>query len=266
MKYGQRSVSRYQGKRVGDVLLQIGVGLLLLSGLLYWLFPFHLKNFMAFPALGAGFILLFWLSYQLPTYTKLLMQRILWIVLAVAVVFFGLTTIVLLAGAHDDVEDVPQVMVVLGTRIEEDGTPTALLQDRLDAALGYYQDHPGIMVVVSGGQGSDEPTTEADAMAEYLVAEGVPESQILQEDSSSNTFENLGYSLALLEEEGYDSQEVLVVSNGFHLTRVRMLWERVAEEEQSLSTLAAPSSDLISTLQSYIREVPALVKSWVFDR
>lgn len=149
----------------------------------------------------------------------------------------------------------------------EDWGPSVLLQDRLDEALDYLEEHPDMTVVVSGGQGSNEPTTEARAMADYLMAAGVSEEQILLEDQSHNTNENLRYSLQLLEEEGYDPADgVVVVSNGFHLTRVRMLWDRAAGGDENLSTLAAPSSHLPTLLKMYIREPLALVKSFVFDR
>ena len=59
---------------------------------------------------------------------------------------------------------------------------------------------------------------------------------------------------------------MVVVSNGFHLTRVRMLWNRVCGGDYNLSTLAAPSSHLPSRLKMYLREPLALVKSFLFDR
>ena len=59
-------------------------------------------------------------------------------------------------------------------------------------------------------------------------------------------------------------QGVLVVSNGFHLTRARMLAGRAGFVE--VSTLAAPSSHLPSRLHMYIREPLALVKSFLFDK
>ena len=61
-----------------------------------------------------------------------------------------------------------------------------------------------------------------------------------------------------------DGHEVLVVSNGFHLTRSRMLAQRCGFEE--VSTLAAPATHVPSKLKMYIREPLALVKSFVFDR
>lgn len=104
-------------------------------------------------------------------------------------------------------------------------------------------------------------------MAEYLIANGVPAENIIQEDQSHNTWQNLQFSAEMLAELGYDTTvDMIVVSNGFHLTRARMLWERVWGSDDNLSTLAAPSSHLPSRLYMYIREPLALLKSFIFDR
>ena len=168
-------------------------------------------------------------------------------------------------GAYDHIAGEPQVMVVLGCQVKPDG-PSQLLRDRLEEAADYLSDHPDMTVVVSGGQGPDEPTTEARAMADYLIEEGVEEDRILLEDQSHNTSQNLRNSAQVLKDAGYDLDEtdVLVVSNGFHLTRARMLAERAGFGE--ISTLAAPTSHLPSRLKMYIREPLALEKSCVFDR
>ena len=155
-------------------------------------------------------------------------------------------------------------MIVLGCKVEAWG-PSVLLQDRLDEALDYWEDHPDILIVTSGGQGPNEPAAEARAMADYLTASGVPEEQILLEDRSHNTDQNLRYSRELLLEHGCDPADgAVVVSNGFHLARVRLLAERNGYGE--VSTLAAPSSHLPSLLWMYVREPMALVKSFLLDR
>ena len=180
--------------------------------------------------------------------------------------FFAIMFGLVMVGAHDVIRGNPQVMIVLGCRVMPGGEPSILLQDRLDTALDYLDDHPDITVVVSGGQGSNEPTSEAACMADYLEEHGVDADQILLEDESSNTKENLIYSRELLEEQGVDVGEdgVLVVSNGFHLTRSRMLAERFGYGH--VSTLAAPTSHVPSRIQMYIREPLALVKSFLLDR
>lgn len=180
------------------------------------------------------------------------------------VLAFGTLLGIVLAGGHDEIYGQPSVMLILGCQLEEDG-PSDLLRDRLDEALAYLDDHPDMTVVVSGGQGPNEPDTEARGMADYLMAHGVPEGQILLEDRSHNTNQNLAYSRAVLERAGVDWEgKLLVVSNGFHLARVRMLAQR--QGMGTVSTLAAPSSDLAARLQMYIREPQALVKSFLLDR
>ena len=182
------------------------------------------------------------------------------------VLTFGALLVLVLSGGHDKVQGDPQVMIILGCQVKPWG-PSILLQDRLDKALDYLEDHPDMTVVVSGGQGADEPVSEAQAMRDYLVEAGFPEEQILMEDRSANTVQNLRYSMELLAAEGYDvTDAIAVVSNGFHLTRVRMLWNRVCGGDDNLTTLAAPSSHAPSRLKMYIREPLALVKSFVFDR
>lgn len=196
-----------------------------------------------------------------PLWLKVLLGLVL-----AGVVTFGALFGAVLYGSHDHIRGDPQVMVILGCQVKPWG-PSVLLQDRLDKALDYLEDHPDLTIVVSGGQGPDEPVSEAQCMYDYLTEHGVDEAQILLEDQSHNTVENLRYTVDLLAEAGYDTTaDMVVVSNGFHLTRVRMLWSRVCGGDYNLSTLAAPSSHVPSRLKMYIREPLALVKSFVFDR
>ena len=193
------------------------------------------------------------------------LKVLLGLILAGALAFCALFGAVLY-GSYDHVQGDPQVMVILGCQVKPWG-PSVLLQDRLDKALDYLEDHPDLTIVVSGGQGPDEPVSEAQCMYDYLTEHGVDGAQILLEDQSHNTVENLRYTMDLLAEAGYDTTaDMVVVSNGFHLTRVRMLWSRVCGGDYNLSTLAAPSSHVPSRLKMYIREPLALVKSFVFDR
>ena len=182
-----------------------------------------------------------------------------------ALLSFAVLLGVVLSGAHDSITGEPKVMVILGCKVESWG-PSILLQDRLDKALDYLEDHPDLTIVASGGQGPDEHQSEAQCMYDYLTDHGVDGNQILLEDQSHNTWENIRFTQALLEREGIDTSQMLVVSNGFHLTRVWMLWDRAWEGDYTLSTLAAPSSHIPSRLKMYIREPLALVKSYFFDR
>lgn len=182
------------------------------------------------------------------------------------VLAFGALLGAVLYGSCDLVKGDPEIMVILGCQVKSWG-PSILLQDRIDKAAAYLKEHPKVIVVASGGQGPDEHMTEAQAIYDDLVKQGIDASRILREDRSHNTIQNLRYSMDLLEENGYDIDgDVVVVSNGFHLTRVRMLWSRIHGDDDNLSTLAAPSSHVPSRLKMYIREPIALVKSFLLDR
>lgn len=183
------------------------------------------------------------------------------------VLCFGALFGVVTAGSRDDINGDCGIMIVLGCQVMPAGHPSILLRDRLNTAMDWLEGHPDTVVVVSGGQGANEPTSEARAMADYLVEKGYPEELILLEEQSLNTNENLRYSVEVLAEAGYDvTENVIVVSNGFHLARVRMLWNRLSGGQSNLSTLAAPSSHQPSRIKMYLREPLALVKSFLFDR
>ena len=182
------------------------------------------------------------------------------------VLLFTACFVCVMAGSHSEIEDDADVMVILGCMVYPWG-PSILLQDRLDTALAHLETNPDMTVVVTGGKGDDEHKSEAQAMHDYLVEHGFPTAQIILEDRAANTHENLIFSRDLLKDLGYNTeQEFLLVSNGFHLTRSRILWERVFGTDDNLNTLAAPSSHLPSRLKMYVREPLALIKSFVFDR
>ena len=198
---------------------------------------------------------------QSRSWLKALVVSVLACVLLFTACFIGV-----MAGSHSEIEDDSDVMIILGCMVYPWG-PSILLQDRLDTALAHLETDPDMTIVVTGGKGDDEHKSEAQAMHDYLVEHGIPSEQIILEDQATNTYENLIFSKHLLEELGHDTQqEFLLVSNGFHLTRSRILWERVFGTDDNLNTLAAPSSHLPSRLKMYVREPLALIKSFVFDR
>ena len=172
-------------------------------------------------------------------------------------------------GAYDHIQGEPEVMVILGCQVMAD-----ILSKGGELPIGCVLFHKDFLIknrltfsedYSSGGLGPDEPTSEAQAMADYLTAHGVEEEKVLLEPDSHNTAQNLDYSRRLLDREGIDTSDgVLLVSNGFHLTRARMLAERAGFEQ--VSTLAAPASHLPSRLYMYVREPLALVKSFLLDR
>ncbi len=168
--------------------------------------------------------------------------------------------------------DGPEVMVIFGCQVKPDG-PSILLRDRLDTALAYWEEHPDIKIVVTGGKGDDEHISEAQCMYDYLTARGVSWNQILMEDQSRNTHQNIQNTWkSLCGQMGpWDSALVpeecryVLVSSDFHLSRILMLWQRATGRTDNVTTLPAPVSHAPSRVQMFFREPLALVKSFVFD-
>ncbi len=198
------------------------------------------------------------------------------LLLGLGLILFGALEIVIAIHSRDRVMDDPrpEVMVIFGCQMRRDG-PSILLKDRLDTALDYWEEHPDIRIIVTGGKGDDEHISEAQGMYDYLAAHGVDEANIYMEDKSRNTWQNVNNTFALMQQEGWDvTDDVLLVSSGFHLARIEMLWDRVRTgilrdevyNDQYISTLAAPVSHTPSAVQMFFREPLALVKSFLFDR
>ncbi len=164
----------------------------------------------------------------------------------------------------------PETMIIFGCQVKPEG-PSVLLKDRLDTALSYWEQHPDVKIVVTGGKGDDEHQSEAQCMYDYLTAHGVDGGNIYREDQSRNTHQNVSYTQKLLYENAADIQpmgKVVLVSSDFHLARIQLLWERAfaGTPLAHASRLAAPVSHTPSRVQMFFREPLALVKSYLFDR
>lgn len=122
-----------------------------------------------------------------------------------AVTFFGASLMILcvvevlvfLGAASSDMPNLDYV-IVLGAKASEGGVSNSL-QKRLDKALEYSRRNPDTILVLSGGQGKDEPASEAQIMFEYLKSYGVSEKQMVIEDQSASTVENIAYSKVIID-------------------------------------------------------------------
>ena len=115
------------------------------------------------------------------------------------------------ARAQDGADHV----IVLGAWWKND-RPSYILQQRLDVAVEYLRRNPDTLVIVSGGQGSNETMPEAEGMAMYLEAAGIEADRIRLESRSGDTNENLKFSAAFVDKE---EDRVVIVTNNFHVFR-----------------------------------------------
>lgn len=106
-------------------------------------------------------------------------------------------------------------VIVLGAQVRTDG-PSVVLLKRLEKAESYLKENPNTICIVTGGRGSNEPTTEAQAMAAWLVNAGIDESRILREDRAVNTVQNIRYSMEFIPDH---EARVGILTNSFHVFR-----------------------------------------------
>lgn len=90
-------------------------------------------------------------------------------------------------------------VIVLGARVNDSGISKSL-KKRLDKAIEYVEKNPDSILVLSGGQGEDEPISEAEAMEDYLLFNGIRKEQLILEKRSHSTVENIAYSRVAIEE------------------------------------------------------------------
>ena len=114
-------------------------------------------------------------------------------------------------------------IIILGCKMKKDGTPTKLLQGRVDRAVAFSEMQKNatgkdIKFVPSGGKGSDEPISESECMKNYLIEKGIPEADILAETNSTNTYENIKFSYNIIREKNPDA-EIAFSTTNYHVMR-----------------------------------------------
>lgn len=144
-------------------------------------------------------------------------------------------------------------IVVLGAQVKADGSLSVQLQWRLDKAYEVWQKQP-CLVTLCGAQGGNEPVTEAEAMRDYLLAKGIPEEDLLLDDSSYTTRQNLRNAAALLRERNVS--KVLIVTSSYHLPRALALAE---DNGLTASGVGSPTKPEY-WLKNYGRETLSWVK------
>ena len=147
-------------------------------------------------------------------------------------------------------------IIVLGAQVRADG-PSKVLKHRLNTAIDYLKKNPETICIVSGGQGYNEPCTEAKAMAEYLEAAGIAKERLILEDKSKTTEQNIKYSKKYMK----DGASVGIITNDFHMFRAMQITK--GEGLKSAKAIAAGSNPLYlpnNMLREYLAEWKYLIR------
>lgn len=167
---------------------------------------------------------------------------------------------IILSYSHTNVDYKEDVVIVLGAGVVN-GKVSKTLQSRLDACIDYYNKNKDIYIVVTGGLTRQKDTTEAAAMREYLISNGIPDNIIIVEDKSQSTFENYKFTKKILEDKKIKHDSIVFVTNSFHIYRAKTYSEFCGfKNSHALST----KTDLFVFIPALIREVLGVIDMWLF--
>lgn len=180
------------------------------------------------------------------------LRKIFTFCLVIGLMVMGITEAIIIKASFGSPEETVDYVVVLGAKVRPDG-PSVSLQNRIDAAYDYLTGHPGTVAIVSGGQGDDEHMTEAQCMFDELVELGIDPGRIWMEDQATSTWENLNFSLDLIEEKtGQRPTKLGVLSSEYHLFRASLFTKACGVE---FVGIPAQTSLLSQKINHFMREV-----------
>lgn len=164
-----------------------------------------------------------------------------------------------------DVNNIKPVdtMIILGAKVNKDGV-SKTLKLRLDKAIEYYNKNKDVNIIVSGGQGEDEITTEASAMKIYLVENGVDEENIILENKATTTLENIIFSKEIMEDLNLGNR-ALIVTSDYHLLRGRFISSILGIDNEGLCSISSLSSRMYYMIREYPTSIIDLYRSIKFS-
>lgn len=190
---------------------------------------------IVFPAMGHGFL----------AFLKWLIAAC----YALAFLIFLVCGFLMVRAASEGKSAEADAVIVLGAAVHGDKV-TWVLENRLNTAIDYLNEHPNAVCVVSGGQGAGETVTEASAMKKYMVERGIDGNRVYMEERAKNTKENFSYSKAIIDSVLGKNARIAFVTTNFHVYRAGQV-----AKAQGLSVTGIPAEDVwYLRLNNFLRE------------
>ena len=218
----------------------------------------HGHDFLGIISFGvAGVIGCYYLIALLKPKIRKILFITLTALLCLGITAFAVTEAVIIEGSFGDKDTAFSYLVVLGAKVN--GTsPSLSLSDRIDAAYHYLTEHPDVIAVLSGGQGADEGISEAQCMFNELTKLGISPERLWLEDKATSTWENLQFSLAIIEEKtGSRPETIGLLSSEYHLYRAKLTANACGIDA---ATIPARTGWPTICINYFLREVPAVWK------
>ena len=154
-------------------------------------------------------------------------------------------------ASKGNAKEAPDVLLILGCRVRGD-QPEETLQMRIDAAAEYLKNNKDVIAIACGGiVHEDQTKSEAQAISESLVAQGVEIERIILEDKSTTTQENFRNAIEIMDKMSDKKMRVAILSSEHHLLRASLLAKKCGLE---VTTIPAPSPRKLLA-KNYAREL-----------
>jgi uncharacterized SAM-binding protein YcdF (DUF218 family) len=168
------------------------------------------------------------------------LSQALGLLLLAAVIGYTVALVMVLVVSQQDERRPVDAIVVLGAA-QYNGRPSPVLRARLDHALGLYRDGLAPVVVVTGGVGLGDTTSEALVGQRYLITHGIPVKSVVARPQGRTTMASMTAVAQWLRRRGL--HRVLLVSDPFHMFRLRLEARRTALEAYTSPTESSPISE-----------------------
>ncbi|MCL2592209.1 MAG: YdcF family protein [Defluviitaleaceae bacterium] len=175
-------------------------------------------------------------------------------IISVAFIPIAFSLFLMIYGNISNANYQEDVVIVLGAGINGE-TVSRPLAHRLDRTIEYFNQNPNSTIIVTGGLGNRAVITEAEAMARYLVARGVPRESILLEEKSTSTYENLSFAKEILEEHFPNGFNAVLITNDFHIYRSVSIARQAGLDVNRLGAY----TDWYTWGINYLREMVAII-------
>lgn len=170
------------------------------------------------------------------------------VLLCVFVVLFTVTLASVVANSHSTATDETTVLV-LGCRVNGT-TPSLMLRWRCNVAADYMLDNNDAVAILCGGQGNGEDITEAQCMHDIMVEQGIDESRLYMESTSTSTDENIANARKIIDANSL-STDVTIATSDYHEKRASI----IAKKNNLTASSLSARGDRFSRPTFFTREV-----------
>jgi len=168
------------------------------------------------------------------------------IAMVISVSIYSIAIITVVRSFEGNVEFPVDCGIVFGAAVRRGGEPGPGITRRVATAADLYHKKYIKTLILTGGRGEPEQVSEAEVMKNLALQLGVTERDIITEDQSNSTWENILYTTPLIS----DCTSLVGISDRYHLARIKLI-----AHQQGWTDLHTYPADVLSTRDFEIRSV-----------